>query len=142
MVRERGARDEVQRVEPAAAGQAGSWHCSGLPHSALGLGTHRLGRFAGPSGRRFLSAVIGKLAEAAARSDTDLARAMDRLSADDRQVAAGQLAEALSYDGTDPAEQAATAELRQRADQFRQLLINHGHRDRRRPRHPCPAQHR
>jgi hypothetical protein len=32
----------------------------------------------------------------------------------------------LTYDGTDPAEQSATAELREQAEQVRQLLINHG----------------
>jgi hypothetical protein len=35
------------------------------------------------------------VAEAAARSDTDLAEAMDRLGVTDRQAAAGQLEEAL-----------------------------------------------
>ena len=78
------------------------------------------------SGRGWAAAELARVAEAAARSDTDLAEAMDRLSAGDRQAAAGQLAEALAYDGDDPAEQAATAELRQQAEQVRQLLINHG----------------
>ena len=60
------------------------------------------------------------------RSDTDLAEAMDQLSETDRTAAAGQLDEALAYDGTDPAEQAATAELREQAERVHQLLINHG----------------
>ena len=78
------------------------------------------------SGRGRASAELAKVAEAATRSDTDLAQAMDRLSAGDREAAAGQLEEALAYSGDDPAEQAATAELRQQAEQVRQLLINHG----------------
>jgi hypothetical protein len=66
------------------------------------------------------------VAEAAARSDTDLAQAMDRLNQDERRAAARQLADALTYDGDDPAEQAATTELRQQAQQLHQLLTNHG----------------
>jgi hypothetical protein len=45
------------------------------------------------SGRGQAAAELARIAEAAARSDTDLAEVMDRLSADDRQSAAGQLAE-------------------------------------------------
>ena len=78
------------------------------------------------SGRGRAAAELARVAEAAARSDADLAEAMDRLTETDRQAAAGQLDEALAYDGDDPAEQAATAELRQQAEQVRQLLINHG----------------
>jgi hypothetical protein len=78
------------------------------------------------SGRGRTAAELARVAEAVARSDTDLAAAMDRLSAADRLAGAGQLDEALSYDGDDPAEQAATTELRQPAEQVRQLLISHG----------------
>ena len=78
------------------------------------------------SGRGRAGAELAKIAEAAARSDTALAEAMDRLSADERRAAAGQLAEALAYDGDNPAERAATAELRALAVQVHQLLINHG----------------
>ena len=78
------------------------------------------------SGRGRAAGELARVAEAAARSDTDLAEAMDRLSEGGRQAAAGQLAEALAYHGDDPAEQAATAALRQQAEQVRQLLINHG----------------
>jgi hypothetical protein len=78
------------------------------------------------SGRGRAAAELARVAEAAARSDTDLAQAMDRLSGGEREAAAGQLAEALTYDGDDPAEQAATVELRAQAEQVRQLLINHG----------------
>jgi hypothetical protein len=78
------------------------------------------------SGRNRAAAELAKVAEAAARSDTDLAEAMDQLTATDRTTAAGQLTEALTYDGTDPAEQTATAQLREQAEQVRQLLINHG----------------
>ena len=78
------------------------------------------------SGRGRVAAELARVAEAAARSDTDLAEAMDRLSEDDRQAAAGQLAQALRYDGDDPAEQAATTELREQAERVRQLLTNHG----------------
>jgi hypothetical protein len=78
-----------------------------------------------PAGAR-ATAELARVAEAAARSDTDLAEAMDRLSDTDWEAAAGQLAEALAYDGDDPIEQAATAELRGQAEQVHQLLINHG----------------
>jgi ribulose-5-phosphate 4-epimerase/fuculose-1-phosphate aldolase len=42
------------------------------------------------------------------------------------KAATGQLGETLSYDGNDRVEHAATAKLRQQAEQVRQLLINHG----------------
>ena len=78
------------------------------------------------SGRGRAATELARVAEAAARSDSDLAEAMDRLTETDRRAAAGQLDEALNYDGDDPAEKAATAQLQTQAEQVRQLLINHG----------------
>jgi hypothetical protein len=69
---------------------------------------------------------LALIADAAARSDTDLAEQMQKMSESDREAAAGQLDEALSYTGDDPHEQAATQQLQQQAEQVHQLLVNRG----------------
>jgi hypothetical protein len=69
---------------------------------------------------------LALIASAAARSDSDLAEQMQQMSDQDREAAAGQLDEALTYTGEDPHEQAATQQLREQAERVHQLLVNHG----------------
>src|SRR3954452_23688809 len=69
---------------------------------------------------------LALIAEAAGRSNSELAAEMDRLAPDGQTSAATQLNEALVYDGDDPDERAATAALADQAQQVRQLLVNHG----------------
>jgi hypothetical protein len=66
------------------------------------------------------------VAEAAARSDADLAKEMERLNPDERFKAAAQLNEALAYTGEDPEEQAATEALAAQAGEVHELLVSHG----------------
>jgi hypothetical protein len=78
------------------------------------------------SRRGRLAQELALVADTAVRSDSDLAGAMDRLSTDQRSTAAAQLNDALTYDGDDPDEQAATEALAAQAGEVRQLLVNHG----------------
>ncbi len=78
------------------------------------------------SKRGRLAQELAQVADAAARSDSDLAKEMERLSSDERSVAAAQLNDALGYEGDDPDEMAATEALATQAGEVRQLLVNHG----------------
>src|SRR3954468_5470060 len=69
---------------------------------------------------------LAKIADAAVRSDADLAAELDRLAPAGQASAATQLDEALIYEGDDPDERAATDALADQAQQVRQLLVNHG----------------
>ena len=69
---------------------------------------------------------LALVADTAARSDDDFAAALDRLPEQDREIAAGQLDEALSYLGNDTDEAAATKALDEDAKQLIQMLTNHG----------------
>ena len=78
------------------------------------------------SGRGRAAAELARVADAAARSDTDLAEAMDRISQSARQAPPGSWPRRWPMTGRPGREQAATADLRAQAEQVRKLLINHG----------------
>lgn len=69
---------------------------------------------------------LALVADTAARSDEEFAAALDRLPEQDREIAAGQLDEALSYQGHDVDEAAATKALDADARQLIESLVNHG----------------
>jgi len=69
---------------------------------------------------------LALVADTAARSDDELAAALDRLPDQDRRIAAEQLDEALSYHGNDTDEARATEALDAEAKQLIQTLANYG----------------
>lgn len=69
---------------------------------------------------------LALVADVAARSDEEFAAALDRLPAQDREIAAGQLDDALSYEGQDTDEAKATKALDEDAKKLVQTLVGNG----------------